>query len=36
MDDWCPVFSGLHVYYPSQRQPSRALALIVEALQYRG
>jgi DNA-binding transcriptional LysR family regulator len=36
MDDWCPVFPGLHVYYPSQRQPSRALALIVEALRYRG
>lgn len=35
MEDWCPVFPGLHVYYSSRRQPSRALSLVVEALRHR-
>ena len=35
LEDWCPVFSGLHLYYPSRRQPSPAFALVVEALRYR-
>jgi DNA-binding transcriptional LysR family regulator len=35
LQDWCPVFPGLHVYYPSRRQSSRALALVVDALRYR-
>lgn len=30
--DWCPPFSGYHLYYPSRRQPSPAFALIVNAL----
>ena len=34
--DWCPPFSGYHLYYPSRRQPASALALFVEALRYRG
>jgi DNA-binding transcriptional LysR family regulator len=34
--DWCPPFSGYHLYYPSRRQPSAAFALLVEALRYRG
>jgi DNA-binding transcriptional LysR family regulator len=34
--DWCPPFSGYHLYYPSRRQPSPAFALIVDALRYRG
>lgn len=34
--DWCPPFSGYHLYYPSRRQPTPALALLVEALRYRG
>src|SRR5919202_496448 len=33
--DWCPPFSGYHLYYPSRRQPAPAFALLVEALQYR-
>jgi DNA-binding transcriptional LysR family regulator len=35
LEDWCPTFPGLHLYYPSRRQSSRALALVVEALRYR-
>jgi DNA-binding transcriptional LysR family regulator len=34
--DWCPPFSGYHLYYPSRRQQSPAFALLVEALRYRG
>ena len=34
--DWCPPFSGYHLYYPSRRQPTPAFALLVEALRYRG
>jgi DNA-binding transcriptional LysR family regulator len=33
--DWCPPFSGYHLYYPSRRQSSAAFALLVEALRYR-
>jgi DNA-binding transcriptional LysR family regulator len=33
--DWCPTFPGYHLYYPSRR-PAPALALLVEALRYRG
>ena len=36
LDDWCPAFSGYHLYYPSRRQQSAAFALLVEALRYRG
>jgi DNA-binding transcriptional LysR family regulator len=34
--DWCPPYSGYHLYYPSRRQPSAAFALLVEALRERG
>ncbi len=34
--DWCPPFSGYHLYYPSRRQPTPAFALLVEALRHRG
>jgi DNA-binding transcriptional LysR family regulator len=34
--DWCPPFSGYHLYYPSRRQPAQAFALLVDALRYRG
>lgn len=34
--NWCPPFSGYHLYYPSRRQPSAAFAVLVEALRYRG
>ena len=33
--DWCPPFSGYHLYYPSRRQSSAAFALLVDALRYR-
>jgi DNA-binding transcriptional LysR family regulator len=36
LEDWCPSFSGYHLYYPSRRQSSPAFALLVEALRYRG
>lgn len=36
LEDWCPPFSGYHLYYPSRRQSSPAFALLVEALRYRG
>ncbi|WP_130618987.1 LysR family transcriptional regulator [Dyella amyloliquefaciens] len=35
LDDWCPLFPGYHLYYPSRRQPSPAFALLVDALRYR-
>lgn len=35
LEDWCPPYSGYHLYYPSRRQHSRAFALLVEALRYR-
>jgi DNA-binding transcriptional LysR family regulator len=34
--DWCPPYSGHHLYYPSRRQSSAAFALLVDALRYRG
>jgi DNA-binding transcriptional LysR family regulator len=36
LNDWSPPWSGYHLYYPSRRQASPALALIVEALRHRG
>jgi DNA-binding transcriptional LysR family regulator len=33
--DWCPPYSGYHLFYPSRRQSSAAFALMVEALRYR-
>ena len=36
LKEWCPPFSGYHLYYPNRRQPSAAFALLVEALRYRG
>jgi len=36
LEDWCPPYSGYHLYYPSRRQPSPAFALLVDALRYRG
>jgi DNA-binding transcriptional LysR family regulator len=35
LDDWCEVFAGYHLYYPSRRQSSPAFALVVDALRYR-
>jgi DNA-binding transcriptional LysR family regulator len=36
LSDWCPPFSGYHLFYPSRRHSSPAFALLVEALRYRG
>lgn len=36
LQDWFPTFPGLHIFYPSRRQSSRALALVVDTLRYRG
>jgi DNA-binding transcriptional LysR family regulator len=35
LEDWCPPFSGYHLYYPSRRQPAPAFALLVDALRHR-
>jgi DNA-binding transcriptional LysR family regulator len=35
MPEWCSVFPGLHAYYPSRRQSSRALGIVVDALRYQ-
>ncbi|MEX5404586.1 LysR family transcriptional regulator [Stenotrophomonas sp. WED208] len=32
LEDWCPLFPGYHLYYPSRRQPSPAFSLVLEAL----
>jgi DNA-binding transcriptional LysR family regulator len=36
LEDWCPVWTGYHLYYPSRRQSSAAFNLVVDALRYRG
>ena len=36
LEDWCPLYAGYHLYYPSRRQPSAAFALLVKALRYPG
>jgi len=33
--DWCPPYTGYHLYYPSRRHASTAFALMVDALRYR-
>jgi len=33
--DWCPKFSGYHLYYPSRRQATPAFRVLVNALRYR-
>ncbi len=36
LDDWCARFPGYHLYYPSRRQMSPALGLVIEALRVKG
>ena len=36
LEDWCDPFPGYHLYYPSRREPEPALAVLVDALRYRG
>lgn len=33
--DWCPPYSGYHIFYPSRRQSSAAFNLVVDALRHR-
>jgi DNA-binding transcriptional LysR family regulator len=35
LEDWCPPYSGYHLFYSSRRQSSAAFALVVDALRYR-
>lgn len=35
LDDWCPTWSGFHLYYPNRRQPSRAMTVLVDALRHQ-
>ena len=35
LGDWCPPYTGYHLYYPSRRHPSAAFATVVEALRQR-
>jgi len=32
LEDWFPTFPGLHIFYASRREYSRALAIVVDAL----
>ncbi|KQR70056.1 LysR family transcriptional regulator [Rhizobium sp. Leaf384] len=32
LDDWCPLFPGYYLYYPSRRQNSPAFRIVVDAL----
>ena len=35
LEDWCQPFPGYHIYYPSRRQLSPALRLLIDALRFR-
>ena len=32
LSDWCPSFSGFHLYYPSRRLPTPAFVIVANAL----
>lgn len=34
LQDWCALWPGFHLYYPSRRQPSGAMAVLIAALRY--
>jgi DNA-binding transcriptional LysR family regulator len=34
LEDWCPPFTGYHLYYPSRRHASPAFSLLVEILRF--
>jgi LysR substrate binding domain len=34
--DWCPPYSGYHLFYPNRRQSSAAFVLVVDALRSIG
>jgi DNA-binding transcriptional LysR family regulator len=35
LDECCPSFAGLHAYYPSHRNSSRAMQLVIDAIRYK-
>lgn len=35
MDDCCPAFPGLHAYYPSHRNSSRAMRVVIDAIRLK-
>lgn len=35
LEEWCPTFSGYHLYYPS-RKHTPALSVLIDKLRYRG
>ena len=35
LDHWCAPFPGYHLYFPSRRQPSSALSLVIDALRQK-
>lgn len=35
LGDWCPPFPGYYLYYPSRRQLSPAMSVVIEALRSR-
>ncbi|MCR6727728.1 LysR family transcriptional regulator [Agrobacterium fabrum] len=35
LDDWCPAFSGYHLYYPDRRHPSPAFTALLNELRSR-
>ena len=35
LDDWCPVFPGYFLFYPSRRHVSSAFTVVVNALRHR-
>ena len=35
LQDWYPAVPGMHVYYASRKQSSRAMTLVVDALRFR-
>lgn len=36
LEDWCPSFDGMHVYYPSRRQMRPALRAFADFFRWRG
>ena len=36
LEDWCPSFSGYHLYYPNRRHSSPTFSLVINALRWHG
>lgn len=34
LEDWCPMFPGYYLYYPSNRQMTPAFSILLDALRY--